>query len=128
MSRSLQRIFGRSYRLFHKEAGPALPNLTIKKEDMSKLPKFTPPSKVFLIDSKWDQARSKTVIRKALNARVVGFDTESPIPEVGCAPYAPSVVQISTLEETLVWKLTGLWHLPDSLREILEGDAIKVSL
>ena len=127
MSTSLQRIFGRSYRLLHQEAAPALPNLTMKKEDMPKLPKFTPPNKVFLIDSKWDQARNRTVIRKAQNARVVGFDTESPIPEDGCAPYAPSVVQISTLDETLVWKLTGLWHLPDSLREILEGDAVKVS-
>lgn len=126
MSRALQRVFGRSCRFFHQELGP-LPNLTMKKEDMQKLPKFTPPSKIFLVNSKRDEVRFKTVIRKALNARVVGFDTESPIPETGCAPYAPSVVQISTQDEALVWKVTGLWHLPDPLREILESDAVKVS-
>ena len=127
MSRPLQRVFRRGCRSLHQERGP-LPNLTMKKEDMQKLPKFTPPSKIFVIGSKRDETKCRTAIRRALNARIVGFDTESPIPEPGCAPYAPSVVQISTQEETLVWKVAGLWHLPDQLREILECDAVKVSL
>ena len=126
MSRSLQRVFGRSGRSFHQELG-SLPNLTMKKEEMHRLPKYALPSSVILIDSKRDETRCKTAIRKALNARVLGFDTESPIPESGCAPYAPSIVQISTEEEALVWKVSGLWHLPDPLREILECDAVKAS-
>ena len=118
---------------FHFE--PGYPKFDIPKSEMHKLQRYQPPPRVYLIEGKKDELKHRRVINYILNQKVVGFDTESRTgfingdrngSEADASVFPPSVVQLSTEENAIIWKIGGT-RLTTGLREILRSDVKKAS-
>lgn len=111
-----------------------LPHPSLKKQDVSSLPRLVFPGKTFIVNSAYEEQSLANVISELGRCKVLGFDTETK-PNFSAraeVPRPPALVQLACNNLCIIWRLQRCGSsrgetIPPLLADILTStDILKV--